>query len=98
MWCSTSTMTILAIDPAANGKLLRIGHQVEPGRTLDIGRDYVGKSRLELANSAADFERRPANAGRCDAIVNVIVDPAQKRLLIPRQPIFDRADRSLKTP
>ena len=68
-------------------KLLRIGHQIEPGRTLDIGGDDVGKARLELANSTPDFERRPANAGRCDAIVNVTVDPAQKRLLIPRHSI-----------
>ena len=67
--------------------MLRIRHQIKPRGTLDIGSNHIGESQLELANSTADFERRSFDAGRGDAVVDVVIDSAKKWLLCPPQPV-----------
>ena len=88
-------MTMLAAQARRERKPLRVGHAIEPGRELDVGRDHVGQPLLEIADAAADLDRDAGPAGRDDAIVEVVVDGAQDRLAIPCAAVVVRADRTL---
>jgi len=67
---------------------LRISHEVKPWRALDIARNHIGKSELELPNSAANFGRSPADTDSRNTVVHVIIDTAEQRLFIPDNAIL----------
>ena len=68
MWCSTSTMTMFAAEAGRERQMLGVRHAVEPWRELNVGRDHVRKTLLEIADPAADLDRqrRAGTLRRCD--------------------------------
>ena len=66
------------------GQRVRIAHGIKPRRRLNVGRDNVGCKGLEVAGAPADIERRAIGAFRRDALVEVAIDRAKRRLLLPR--------------
>ena len=69
------------------GKLLCVGNGIKPRRELNVGRDHVAKAVLEIADAAADLDRRSWNTDGGDPIVEIIVDRAQNRLALPHRTI-----------
>src|SRR5437667_12665093 len=69
-------------------KPLGIRHAIEPRRVLNVSRDHFGQPTLEIANAAADLDRKTAAARGCDAIVEILVDDAQHALAFPDAAVF----------
>ena len=64
-------------------QVLRVGDAIEPWRKLDIGRNDIGETRLEIPNAAADLDGNTWHANTNDPIVEVGVDQTQNWLAAP---------------
>ncbi len=75
-------------------KPLSIRHAIEPWRRLDVCRDHVAKSLLQVADTASDLDGEARPASRSNAIIDVVVDDTQDRFVAPHVAVvFERIGR-----
>ncbi len=69
-------------------QVLRVRDAIEPWGELDVRRDDIRQSLLQISDPAADFDRKARCAGGDDAIVKIIVDSPQNRFAVPRRQVL----------
>src|SRR5262249_16069974 len=76
---------------------LRVGDTVEPRCELNVGRDDVAEALLEIADAAADLDRRSGSALGRQAVVEISVDRAQDRFAVPQlRLVLQRVRRGMR--